>query len=892
MSYKHNILGFCCLDDENHKKIFGYDTEEIVILNPNRLKSQELEKPEEFPDKPLPELPSLPYGDDIEEYFHEVAQKHFDRYDLDSKIEELLTINLKEVKGLKEKLPILIDYTKANVWTKMDGDGNLTEVEVPDSNALIFDTETYVTGSDCNSPIVAQALGKDYEGKTCLWMWLHPLFGSQSENYVPMKVRVGNNKLLVGHNFAFDRQKIVDFYTLNISSNIIIDTMAMMKQVGGLNEQQTWATRVDPLQNRKAAEIQKYGCAMGLVPSYEWITRKSLPDDAKKLRDIFVKAKSFQEFRETRQDILTYSMLDVIYNWELFVGVYPRYMEMTGHKAILAGQSIVIDSIIPHIDYWDEWVERCDTEYLKIERQIFDILFPKIQKIHSDWLVTGEYPEQLDILNWNYVRPFRHRKDKPLPEGWPLKATWYKPWEKEEIKLKGRDLQILLQCQFKYRDKWYDVQYTRKDAYHILVDQKVVKLPNRKKPGANYGSILSADSLFITDREEPLLRSKLLSDEMFLKVLKLFDLTTTYTGFRQRVVSQNRENGLVGAEVNPCGTISGRTVSRLYNTLPAHWDEPKIMSEIKMTSQCPDGYVFVGGDADAQEASIAAAMADHYYGVSGASEFSKAVIIGNKKDQTDYHSLTAKAMTEKDEVTDDERGGGKGINFSLIYGAGVRTAAQTIKFFFDDDDAEAFRKARKAVEGFKGTRKEYDENGQKIVDETSEYTGGIASHVFNKMSDIIRMKPPKGLFFNNEWPKSLQPDYCKKDGTPAQLNYCIQASCSTYGFLSAWVLGVMDEIHRHNLDARFSISIHDEVWFICKEEHAEKLAFLIMVCYSRVWALLHNNLLIADMPVKRAFPSSISIDPILRKSPKASTKTPSFDEMPSGREVDIYHFLN
>lgn len=335
-----------------------------------------------------------------------------------------------------------------------------------------------------------------------------------------------------------------------------------------------------------------------------------------------------------------------------------------------------------------------------------------------------------------------------------------------------------------------------------------------------------------------------------------------------------------------------RTVAPLYNTLPAHWDKPKIMSEIKMTSQCPDGLVFVGGDCDNQEVGIASAMADSYYGVSGASFFSRTILTGNKKEGTDYHSLTAKNIVNKSEVTSDERYGGKGVNFSAIYGAGVKTIAKTIAKSFAMEFEQAYRAALAASQGFKGVKeREYlDGKNRREGGEADKFVNGIASDVFNKMFDIIDQRPPKGLFFGNEWPRTLQPEYCGDRGSPPQLNYCIQASCSTYGFLSAWVLGIWYEFKRNNIKATFSLTCHDEVWYTVPTEQAEKAAYWIMIAYARTWALLHHNLYIEDMPVVRAFPSSISIDPILRKSPNSSTKTPTFPEFSPGKEITIYDF--
>ena len=663
----------------------------------------------------------------------------------------------------------------------------------------------------------------------------------------------------------------------------------MMQLVAGVDDNQRWALRVDPLKNYRARDIQAIGCKLGLASCYEFMTKKDLPDDVKAQRNIFVKATDFSEFREDRYNTLMYSMMDVFYNFELFQKAYPAYQEMANHKAILAGQTIVLDSVVPHIEDREDWIERCDMEYEKVEQQIYDIVFPAIKELHDAQI--NDPDSQLEGLNWDYVLPFRHRRDKPLPEGWDIRAKWFEPYRKGNISLKSQAIGILLQCQLLFEGEWYDVHFSKDAKFHIIYDDKIVKLPNRKDPGANYGNILSADSLYLVNRETPALRSRLISDSDFLNILRLFDVTTTYTGFKKRVVAQNHQDGLVAAEVKPAGTVSGRTVSPLYNTLPAHWDPkfPKIMSEIKMTSQCPEGWVFVGGDADSQEASIAAAMGDSFYGVSGACPFSRAVVAGNKKDGTDYHSLTAKNITGKQKVSGDERFGGKPVNFGLIYGAGVGTTGKTISLYFDVSQNEAYEKARKAVKGFKGEKEAYfDAVFGRVEFPWAKYEEGIASDVFNKMVDMIQSHPPRGLFFNNQWPKALHPVHCKTDSSPPQLNYCIQASCSTYGFLSAWITAVYDEIQRNEIEARFSISIHDEIWFICPRDQAEKLAYWIMICYARTWALLHHNLYIEDMPLVRAFPSSISIDPILRKSPDAETKTPTFPHYPEGEEVTIY----
>ena len=626
------------------------------------MRGRELPEPQKAPDKPLPEIPELPYGEDISQYFEQVAQNYFDRFELDDKIDSLLSITLPEINKLKKLIPKLVEETRAGVWTKIDIKGNVSELSEFEPSASVFDTETFVKGSDCNSPIVGQAVGRDSEGVPSLYMWLHECF-DEDIPYIPTKVSVGQNKLLVGHNFAFDRQKILEFFTMERSTNVCFCTMAMMQLIAGVDESQRWALNTDPRRNWSAQKIQQIGSKLGLVPAYEFLLKKSLPDDAKEPRNVFVKAKTFEEFREKRTTILTYSMLDVIYNLQVFKAGFPEYVEMANHRAVMAGQCSVLDAIVPHIDGWQDWLDRCDAEYAKTEKKIISLFRPYADKIFQKWEQDGEIPPLLDSLKWDLVYPKGWRRSKELPDDWHKRPRWYERFLIGDVKIKSPELGILTQAEYFYEGKWRTVYYNTSLKFHIIKNDKEIKLPNRKDPGANFGNMFGADALYLASKKEPELRSAIMPDEIFLKLLKLFDLISTYIGFRGRVVAQNKLDGLVAAQVNPGGTVSGRTMAPLYNTLPAHWDEPKIMSEIKMTSQCPDGWVFVGGDADAQEVSIAAAMGDSFYYVSGASPFSKSVLAGNKEDGTDYHSLTAKTVTGKLEVDGDERYGAKGVNF-------------------------------------------------------------------------------------------------------------------------------------------------------------------------------------------------------------------------------------
>jgi hypothetical protein len=59
------------------------------------------------------------------------------------------------------------------------------------------------------------------------------------------------------------------------------------------------------------------------------------------------------------------------------------------------------------------------------------------------------------------------------------------------------------------------------------------------------------------------------------------------------------------------------------------------------------------------------------------------------------------------------------------------------------------------------------------------------------------------------------------------------------------------------------------------EKHAEIFAVLYQMAHMYTWSLFHHRVNLPDMPLSRAFLSSVAIDNRIRKSPKEKTVTPS-----------------
>jgi hypothetical protein len=74
------------------------------------------------------------------------------------------------------------------------------------------------------------------------------------------------------------------------------------------------------------------------------------------------------------------------------------------------------------------------------------------------------------------------------------------------------------------------------------------------------------------------------------------------------------------------------------------------------------------------------------------------------------------------------------------------------------------------------------------------------------------------------------------------------------------------------------------------ERYAEQFAVLFQIAHLYTWALFHSALEIPDLPLSRAFFSSVAIDNRLRKSPGEKTITlsnPGGDNEPSGVEYSM-----
>jgi DNA polymerase gamma 1 len=324
------------------------------------------------------------------------------------------------------------------------------------------------------------------------------------------------------------------------------------------------------------------------------------------------------------------------------------------------------------------------------------------------------------------------------------------------------------------------------------------------------------------------------------------------------------------------GTVTRRTVENLFAVM-CSTKRHRIGTELKSRVQAPDGWKIVSADYDAQEMGIAGIYADKWEGGHvGCSPLGYMVLSGSKDEGTDPHSALAKrAGISRDEA--------KIQNFQILYGAGVRAVERQVLRNHPEKSPQQVNKLSYGIL-----------NGKKGVNNGGIYSGGTDSGAFNMMEEIsMRSRVPQLPCLGTKISTAMRPAAVGDDFKTGRTNWAIQASGAE--ILSITLTAVAWLAKEYKIPYRFIISIHDELHFMTPERYAEQFAVVFQIAHVYTWSLFHSAVGIPDLPLSRAFFSSVAIDNRIRKSPKECTVTPSHPEgefEPPGVEHSMQELAN
>lgn len=883
-----NSLGYSILPPEMAAKIFG---EEVVSnYNPtvdvsiNSVMS-EMEKfgvefpiknPSTFTNLPPFDIPQIE-GNNIDEHFRIISEKI-----------------------LYEKKKLLVQFANTNKvgtpppateiryyegWTsyKFDsvdwvvehlGDRGLQGVEI-----AIFDCETFVKGSEFGHPILATAV--DIEGT--YYVWMHESFADSSIPYSNKLVPLGTtDSLLIAHNVGFDRQRTAEAYYLKHDplnpdknkrfGNMWFDTMSAHINVSGLaSEQRFWYTQQEDSSYRFTTPprwIDK-GSMNNLVDTYNFhcAPEEKLAKETKKTRNLFVVAESMEDFDPNKDELVAYALNDVKVTFELYSIVVLKYLQANPSLTTLYGHFAQTSSVLPVVDNWYGWVDDCERLWEESNHKQNELLGNMAKQLLEDWK-----NEEVDVESDPWYSQLDWTADYTLKKNGQPKSVWYgiPLWyrknskrnketgeiELEPITTKSRLSHILL------RLKWNDqpIHYETEMGWQYLDTDKneMVRIPHPDGEGINVGGVLSKD--YLSDFESGVLSSDLpQAQELLQLAIKVSYWTSVRSRVKKQLAIKSNDTDLtvIIPSTIPHNTATNRAGESLWLTVPDPKPE-KIGTEVKTRVQVTSPYTFVSSDYDGQESVVASIFADSVHRISGSTQFGHSVLAGSKEDGTDMHSMTANAIGISRTIA-------KNCNYGMLYGSGVNTLASTI------------RKGNKNIPLTKAkemgrvliTRKK----GKKAGPNSDKYVGGSDSFAYNEMARVANSDVPVNPLSKTRMSTAFRPSNVGNDFFTMRNNWVIQSTGSA--LLHSFLTAMEYLTHKYNVSARFCMSVHDSVLFMCKEEDADLVSALYQIAHLWSWTWLRYNYKIYEMPHANAWFSSIEVDKIFRKSATASTITVS-----------------
>ena len=899
---RKNELGYPVVSDEIHRKLFG------TVPRPEPTQKQldrAISLMERFKipvpvshadgmyDGPLP-LPDLK-GVTIEDHFEKIAEEQIGHH---KKAADDFA------KAPLPPIPALDDIVLNPGWTRYvrqeSGQWSTETVPYPLESAFTFDTETFVQGGAF--PIIGTALSSE-----AAYIWIadeliDPSIPQDQWTQYEM-IPIGENRFVAGHNISYDRVRSREAYSLDRSEpeNFYFDTLSAHIGVSGLAGGQRWLYVLAGKEPEEMTEDEKRklrfapkwldkGATNSLVECYNfhvYEVRKYFGDDSvkklgysdKEVRDLFVNSPDLGGIRVAIFEALDYAIKDALYTAELFQALWPKYLDSTPSLVGLCGMFHLNGSVIPLPDNWKQWIQQCEDAYHEHIREMGDVCRSLSHVAFEEWReLYAEDPDKAEkFVNsdpWYEQLDWEVKTNKGKYANIP---NWYRDFIKEpdkRITTKSQLAHVMLKL------KWEGspIVMTKKQGWCFYDENgELVKIPHPKDQKANVGVLLSKD--FVEDMKVGRLSSDLPAAK---RALDIANATSYWTSVRKRVmdrifVKAHNPHGedayITCPEILAHGTVTRRTVEPLMVTM-CSTKNYRIGTELKTRVSAPDGWQIVGADFDGQELQIASAYCDAWdTGIVGGSPMGFSVLSGSKEHGTDPHTALAK-------VVGIDRDTAKGVGFAVLYGAGMRTVANTIRRKFPDrNPRELNNLATKMLEAKKGFRKFKSE----------PLTGGSDSGCFNYMENIaLKQHVPSLPCLGTKISTAMRPAVVGDDFLTSRINWTIQASGAE--ILATILTAAHWLIREYKLQARFIISIHDEIWWMAPEKHTELWAVAYQIAHLYTWARFQAAVGMPDVPLSRAFFSSVAIDERIRKSPHECTVSPSHPQgkdEPEGKEYSM-----
>ncbi|KFP66315.1 DNA polymerase subunit gamma-1, partial [Cariama cristata] len=248
-------------------------------------------------------------------------------------------------------------------------------------------------------------------------------------------------RVVVGHNVAFDRAFIKEQYLIQGSRVRFLDTMSMHMAISGLTgfQRSLWMAAKhgkrkglqQVKQHMKKTQSKTEGPA---VTSWDWVHVSSINNLAdvhalyvggepleKEARELFVKG-TMADIRSNFQDLMSYCAHDVQATHEVFQEQLPLFMERCPHPVTFAGMLEMGVSYLPVNGNWKRYLDDAQGIYEELQKEmkksLMNLANDACQLLHEDrykddpWLWDLEWDTQEFKQKKNPGKKKKKKKDQ------------------------------------------------------------------------------------------------------------------------------------------------------------------------------------------------------------------------------------------------------------------------------------------------------------------------------------------------------------------------------------------------------------------------------------------------------------------------------------------------
>lgn len=944
-----NEVGIQYLSKSLHEQIFGnkkFDNdikniskaknEKLLKLAKKALKSNDLLGKKTCVSEPISfQVPKL-QGNSLDEHFQKLG--HFAS-------EPFKSMALNKFTELPKQPEV---WLRKPGWTRYTDGKEPESVPYPFEKTLVFDIESLYKIS--KYPTLATAVSDK-----AWYSWCSPYICMEDtddfKHLVPLDT-LNDEKLIIGHNVSYDRARVLEEYNFKTSKSFFLDTQSLHIASSGLCSRQRFLYK----RNHKKKEMLKVNKDEDLkrsiandVEDDPWLEVSALNslkdvakyhcniDMAKDLRDYFDSTDK-QVVIDNFQLLMSYCAKDVVVTSKIFDKVFPDFLEKCPHPVSFGALKSLGNSILPmKYSDWNNYVDNCENVYqtsaAEIEQKINDVIQELVKlkdKPANEFNEIISNDPWLRQLDWT-IKPLKlTKKGKPYKNqklaGYP---EWYRSLfpsaksEKPDLSLNKRQTPIFFKLSWEnypviwtefsgwcfavpenlidtFKAKSYVLaELEERDAYKMNNETTdvLIKIPHPNGPAERCTKLFSKAYVHHFEKGIITSQSKFAKD-----AIKLNASLTYWKSTRDRVKDQfvvpkkviksqfkfdetdrvnyeaDEDLAIVLPQLITMGTVTRRAVEKTWLTA-SNAKKDRLGSELKTQVKAPEGYCFVGADVDSEELWIASLVGDSVFKIHGGTPIGWMCLEGTKNEGTDLHTKTAN-------VLGISRNDAKIFNYGRIYGAGIKFAGQLLKQFNPTlTEQEAKKTAVKLYEHTKG-KCQHSKMFQKF------WYGGSESVVFNRLENIANQEIPRTPVLGCSITSALMKNNLSSNSfLPSRINWTIQSSGVDYLHLLCCSMEYL--IKKYNLNARFCISIHDEIRYLSAKEDAYRVAMALQI--SNLWtrSMFCEQMGIDNLPQNCAFFSAVDIDHILRKEVNMDCITPTNKvPIPHGKSLDIRQLLD